>query len=176
MNIIVRPSKLQLSKYPLGALVESEALKILTHLNICRICEATIESLKGIWDTLTCQLLQSLPHDLFLRKTAYQRLLDTLHSPYQSPAQATSGLVSHPDDFLTNWQAARRISTVGKIGRRGMKDRFYYVEPVSEKHIVWTDLHVKERSLICSIHKKDNVSRQEMNITMYASGTYLHKL
>ena len=102
MNIIVRPSKLQLSKYPLGALVESEALKILTHLNICRICEATIESLKGIWDTLTCQLLQSLPHDLFLRKTAYQRLLDTLHSPYQSPAQATSGLVSHPDDFLTN--------------------------------------------------------------------------
>ena len=124
MNITGGPSDLQLSKYLLGTLVESKSLIILAHLNICRTCEATIKSLEGISDTLICQLRQPLPRDLFLRENAYQRLLDALHSPYQSPTQATGGSVPHPDDFPTDWQQLDEYRLMEKLGEGGMGSVF----------------------------------------------------
>ena len=87
MNPAVCPSEQQLTKYLLGTLEEDEASQVIVHVEYCAECEAAIETLENISDSVIVNLRYPASDDRFLREPAYQRLLATLEAEGDSSHQ-----------------------------------------------------------------------------------------
>ena len=116
----VCPSKLQLTEYLLGTLDEVYASWVIEHVDSCEDCEATLEELGNVSDTVISKLRHPISPDGYSQEPAFQRLLESLESPDRSSPNnmATGGgTTNHP---VRNIAQLDEYELLEKLGEGGM--------------------------------------------------------
>ncbi|NUQ63567.1 MAG: zf-HC2 domain-containing protein [Pirellulales bacterium] len=72
------PDKSKLAAYLLGTIPEADAETIISHLEQCPSCEATVESMEGLSDTLVSGLRRPVVNDPFPQEPEYQQAIAEL--------------------------------------------------------------------------------------------------
>ena len=115
----VCPSKLQLTEYLLGTLDEDHASRVIEHVDSCDNCEATLENLENVSDTMISKLRHPVSEDRYVREPAFQRLLAVLESHDFSSLSdpfANGGVANPPVRNVTQLDEYELLEKLGEGG------------------------------------------------------------
>jgi serine/threonine protein kinase/tetratricopeptide (TPR) repeat protein len=116
MDLTTCPNREQLAAYLLGTAGEPEAESIAAHLDACATCEATIQSMEGVADTVVARLRQESEQTPYAGEPEYRQALDPIYALEPATGSGTGEATTAPTlpGQLGDYQI------VGKLGQGGM--------------------------------------------------------